>query len=202
MLKIAMAVLIIICSIVIVVSFFMPWAKAVTTSTKVASGLTDIVARNFAGTSLGDKIVSKMTQATEAVREFGDVQFKTTVSGYEIPVLVNRKDSTTALSFVQAFIPQAEGTGKRLLLIYLIPLMALLCIALVVLGMKNSIYIFLITIISGVVAIGGIYKAATANLANTMVKITLEHGLWQSLYGYLAIFIFSILWLMGNKARR
>lgn len=197
--KMVMGVLIIVCSLVIIGSFFMPWAKATTTASKVATGIKETVARELKGTSLEEKVVANFDKAIGAINEFGDVKFKTVVSGYEIPVLVNRKDSKTAISLAQVFTPDAENLGKKVLLVYLLPLMALLCIAFTVLGLKNELFVILIAIISGTISLGGLFKVSTANIQNNVVQITLERGLWQTLYGYLFIFIISVAWIVLSK---
>lgn len=197
--KMVMAGLIIICSVVIIASFFMVWAKAVTTATKVTTGVKEKVSETLGGSPFGAKLIANIDKANVALSEFGDVQFKTIVRGYEIPVMVNRKSSKTALSFIQVINPEAEGVGNKVLLIYLIPFLAIACIALAVLGLKNDIFVMIIILISGVISIGGLYKVMTANITNNIVQITLERGLWQTLYGYLLIFVFSILWVATNR---
>jgi len=200
--KTIMAILVMVAGLSIIASFFMPWAKATTTASKAATGVKEAVARQIKGASYEEKVLSKFDKAIGAINEFGDVQFKTVVSGYEIPVLVNRKDSKTAISLAQVFTPDAESLGKKALLVYLLPLMALLCIALAVFGLKNGVFVIAMAVISGIISIGGIFKVMTANISNNVVQITIERGLWQTLFGYLFIFIVSVVWFALGKLSR
>lgn len=197
--KIVLALLIIICSVVIVASFFMVWARAVTTAAKVASGIEEKVEKAFPGSPFAGKMIADLNKATEAINEFGDVQFRTVVRGYEIPVMVNRKFSKTALSLIQIFDPGAGNIGNKALLLYLIPFLALVTIVLTYLGLKSDIFVIIVCAISGVISVGGLYRVMTADISNNIVRITLDRGLWQTLYGYLMIFVFSIIWLITDK---
>lgn len=194
--KIILALLIVICGIAIIASFFMPWARAVTTATKVATGIKEKVQGSFGETPLAGRLIANLDKATEALNEFGDVKFRTVVSGYELPVFANRQESKTALSLIQVFSPGAEGIGKKILLVYLMPLLALACAALAVLGLKNDVFIIIIALISGAIAVPGLHKILTADISNNIVQITIERGLWQTLYGYLIIFILSAIWII------
>ncbi|MBP7056420.1 MAG: hypothetical protein KBB52_06185 [Candidatus Omnitrophica bacterium] len=199
--KTIMAALIIVCSVVIIGSFFMPWAKAVTTATKVAGGIErSLDAGPLGGSPFASKLIANIDKAKTALNVFGDVRFKTVVSGYEIPVMLNRQESKTALSLTQVFAPGAQNIGKKALLVYLLPLFALLCIALSLLAFKTDLFLLPVILISGLISTAGLYKVLTADITNNIVQITIERGLWQTLYGYLLIFIFSLLWFVLGRA--
>lgn len=194
--RIILALLIIICSVVVIASFFMPWAKASTSATKVATSVKKEIAGPFKELPFAGKLFANLDKATDAINEFGDVELKTVVRGCDIPLMVNKKESKTAISLVQVFQPEAEGLDEKVLLIYLIPLLALACAALALLGFKHDIFIIIVALISGAISIGGLYKVMTTNISSNIVQITIGRGLWQTLYGYLLIFIFSIVWLI------
>jgi len=198
--KIVLATLIIICGVVIVVSFFRPWAKAVTSPTKIAGGLKDAISDTLKDTGIADKLIAKVDTATATLNRFENVRFQTVVSGYELPVMVNRETSKTALSLVQIFDPKAADIGKKVLLVYLIPAGALLCIALAFLGMRHDIFVAIMAVLSGVVAAVGLTKLMTTDIANNVVQITIEMGLWQTLYSYLLICVFSVVWLVWDMS--
>ena len=96
--NIIFASLVIICAIVVVISFFIPWARANVSATKVATGLTASAASTLANTPFAGKFVRGLDTATTAINELGDITIKTQVSGYDIPTLVNKKSSKIALS--------------------------------------------------------------------------------------------------------
>lgn len=190
--KIILLSLVIITSIVIIVSFFMPWVRASTSVTKVS----EKVVSGLEGTPVAEKFISGLKKAVTAIEEFGDI--KTVVSGYDIPKMVNNKSSKIAISFTQVFFGDVKDLDKKSMLVYLMPLFAIVCVILAITGLKYKSSIVIMAVPSGVISLGGIYNLSTAKLSSAMVQITIEKGLWLTLYGYLIISILSILWLIVN----
>ena len=85
------------------------------------------------------------------------------------------------------------------MLVYLIPLFAIVCVILAVIGLKYKLAVIAMAVIGGAISIGGLYNLFTANLAALPVQITIMNGLWQTMYGYLLICILSIIWLITVK---
>ena len=203
--KIVLAALIVLCSLTVIHAFFLPWAKASASVTKVAKGLTESATSGFLeSTPFAGKFVRKLTSVTKKVSNLGDIEIKTMVSGYDIPTLINKKSSQIAISLGSAMFKDAKDLDKKSMLVYLLPLLALVCIGLAVLGLKNNIVVIIMAVISGAIAIGGLYNLMTVDLASLPVKISIEQGLWQTMYAYLLISVFSIIWIILNvlKAKK
>lgn len=194
--KIVFAALIVICSLAVIHGFFMPWAKASTSATRVASSLVDQASGPLAGSPFAGNFIKGLNKATQKVSDLGDIQIKTAVSGYDIPTLINKKTSQIAIAIGSVVFKDAKDLDKKSFLVYLFPILALVCIGLALLGMKNKIALIVMAVISGAISIGGLYNLMTVNLSNLVVTISIEQGLWQIMYSYLFICIISVVWFL------
>lgn len=192
---------IILCALIIIVSFFMPWAKATVNATKVAKNLADSASGKLQNTSFGGKLLQGFNQATNAIGNFGDIEVKTTVSGYDIPAMINKKSSHVAIQLAQLLFKDSKDLDKKSMLVYLLPLFAIACIALAIVGLKYKASIIATAIIGGAIGIGGLYKLIATDLSRLSVQISIEYGLWQTMYGYLLICILSIAWLVMESKK-
>ena len=197
--KIIFAALIVVLSVVIVVSFFMPWAKASVSVTKVAKGLTSAADTTLKDTPFAGKFIKDLNKATKAIDSLGNIEVKTTVSGYDIPTMVNKESSKTAVSLMTLFFKDAEGLGTKSMLVYLLPVFGIVCMALAVVGMKNKLAVAVMAIVSGAIAVWGLYNLMTAKLSSETYQIVILQGLWQTMYAYLLIFVLSVAWLATDK---
>jgi hypothetical protein len=197
--KMILSGLIIACSVMVIVSFFMPWANASVSVTKAATGLAAMVQKELGGTQYEKKVANFLQKAEKTIDTIGNVEVKTTVSGYDIPTLVQKRSSRSALSFVQIFFKGAQGLEKKVMLVYLLPLFGVACIFLTVLALTNKLYIIGPAVIGGVISAGGFYKLWTTNFSGAQYQIILLNGMWYTLYAYLLICILSIVWLATER---
>jgi hypothetical protein len=51
-------------------------------------------------------------------------------------------------------------------------------------------------VLSGGIAVGGLYNLMTVNLSNLPIQISIEQGLWQTMYAYLLICVIGIVWVV------
>lgn len=197
--KAVLAGLIIICSAIVIASFFMPWARTSVSVTKAAQGLAAMVESKLGGTPYAEKVSRALQKTEKAIDTVGNIEVRTTVSGYDIPTLVQKRSSRSALSLAQMFFKDAEGLEQRVMLVYLIPLFGVACIFFAVLALANRLYIIGPALIGGVIAGGGFYKLFTTNFSGEQYQIILLNGIWYTLYAYLAISILSIAWLIIDR---
>lgn len=196
------ACLIIVCAIMIIVSFFMPWARATVSVTKVARGLTDSASGELKNTPFAGKFIQGLNQVTDVIGDLGGIEMKTTVSGYDIPTMMHKKSSHVAIQLSQIIFKDAEDLDKKSMLVYLLPLFAIVCIALAVTGLRHEISVIAAALIGGIIGITGLYKLISTDLSGLPVKISIERGLWQTMYGYLLIFILGTAWfVMSRKSK-
>lgn len=179
----------------VIVGFIMPWATVATSATGVAKGLTGALK----DTPYASKIVGKVQEATDAISDLGDITVKSTVKGYQIPIMVNDKTSKVAISLAQIFFPEAQDLDKKSYLVYLFPILGVVCAILAFLGRRNKLYILLMIVISGAVAIGGLYKLHTTDVSNLMVRISIQDGLWYIMYSFLFIALVGVVDFVVNK---
>lgn len=179
----------------------MPWAKASVNVTKVAKNLAESQSGKLKNTSFAGNFVKEFDRATNAIGNLGDLEVKTTVSGYDIPTMVNKKSSHVAVQLAEILFKDAQDMDKKIMLVYLLPLLAIACIALAITGLRYKISVIAAAIIGGAIGIGGLYELIATDLSKLPVQISIESGLWQTMYGYLLISILSITWLITESKK-
>lgn len=195
--KMVLFSLVIICAIAIISGFFMPWAKASVSATKVAKDLAGSASKGMLeNTPFAGKFIRGLDKATSKISDLGDINIKTMVSGYDIPTLVNKKSSQIAIAIASTMFKDAKDLDKKSMLVYLLPLFAIVCVVLGLVGIKNKIAIIVMALISGGISIGGLYNLMTADLSKLPIQISIEQGLWQTMYSYLMICIISVIWFV------
>ena len=194
-----LSALIIVTAAVIVISFFMPWARVSISAMGVSKELTGKVDSTLKDTPFAGKVVNKLQEVTDTLSSIGDIKLKTRVSGYSIPVLVNEKSSKVAISLMQILFKNTKDLDIKSYLVYLLPICGIFCAIAGILGYKNKIYILAIIIVSGVISIIGLYNLYTAHLENVAVEITIMDGLWLTMYGFLFIFLVGITWIALDR---
>ena len=130
------------------------------------------------------------------IGSLGDVNIKTVVTGYNIPNLVNSETSKVALSLTQILFKSVEGLDWKSYLVYLIPLFAIICAVLSILGTKKKLYIIPIVIIGLVIFFEGVYNIKTADLSSMAVQISIQKGMWLTLYAFLFMALTGGVWLV------
>lgn len=194
-----LVIFIVIATIVIITSFFMPWAHARTSVGRVSSHVNRSIGDSFSALPFVDNIVASIKDTTDVMRDLGaDVDISTVVSGYNIPRMINDKSSKIALSFAESFFGTVKDLDKKSMLVYLMPIFAIVCVMLSIAGMRYKLSVILMLLLSGGISVGGLYVLKTMNLSNELVDIVIGKGLWRTMYGYLWIFIISILWLVTD----
>ena len=197
--KVILLSLVVICAIAIIHGFFMPWAKASASATKVAKGLAKSATGGILeNTPFAGKFVRELDKATNKILDLGDIQIKTAVSGYDIPTLINKKTSQIAIAIASVMFKDVKDLDKKSMLVYLLPLLALVCIGLAIAGLKNKIAVIVMAVLSGGIAVGGLYNLMTVNLSNLSIQISIEQGLWQTMYAYLIISVIGIVWIVTD----
>ena len=203
MLRKVLAGLIVLASIITVVSFFMPWARVSVSAAGVSKELSGALsAKQLQGTPIANKVAKELGKITNILTGFGDIDIKTTVSGYQIPGMVNNETSKVALSVAQILSRDASGLDKKIYLVYLLPLLGIICGILAVIGLKSKAWIIIMLVISGAVGVAGLYNLSTANLIHVAVKVDIMEGLWNTMYAFLFIFLSGIVWLIPAKKAR
>ena len=109
--------------------------------------------------------------------------------------MMNTKSSQVAVALAGIFLKDAKDEDKKSYAVYLMPIFALVCAGMALFGMKNKIALIVMAVISGGISIVGLFKLMTTDLNNAVVAISIENGLWQTLYAYLLICVIGVVWL-------
>ncbi|MFH1791714.1 MAG: hypothetical protein ABH885_07030, partial [Candidatus Omnitrophota bacterium] len=94
-----------------------------------------------------------------------------------------------------------EDLDKKSYLVYVIPLIGIICAALALLGMKNKLFIFIMICLSGAVSLGGLRNIMTMDTGTLPVSIVIGKGLWNTLYAFLFIFLTGVTWIFIVKKK-
>ena len=120
--RIILLALVVICALAIVHAFFMPWAKASASATKVAKSLAKSATGGMLeNTPFAGKFIRGLSRATDKISDLGDIQIKTAVSGYDIPTLINKKSSQIAIAIASVMLKDAKDLDKKSMLVDLLP---------------------------------------------------------------------------------
>lgn len=182
-------------ALITVIGFMLPWATVATS----VMGVSKEVTGSLADTPFAGKVMKEVNAVTDAVSNVGDIELKSIVRGYQIPMMVNDKSSKVALSVAEIFFPEAEGLDWKSYLVYLLPGLGILCGILAFFSTVNRICIFIMTAIGAVLGTIGLYKLYTTDVSSLAVKINIQNGLWYTMYSFLLIGIAGIVWLVLEK---
>jgi fatty acid desaturase len=146
-------------AIVIVISFFLPWAHVESQEVGMFS-----------------KILTGKSQAEIA-----------SISGFGIPAMANSQDSRLAISVIKIFNPGVKDADKKSYLIWFVPIFAVIAAALLILLGNNKWVSLALGVICALIFVVGIYKIATTDMNKLVLNIRIGTGLWLTLYGYLGM---------------
>ena len=119
--KKVLLVLIVIASLVVVKAFFMPWAGVSTSVVRASRELTGSAEKKFGKFPELTKAFKELKKATDKIEFLGDVEIRSTISGYDVPRMVNQKSSKVALSLAQTIFKDAKDLDKKSYLVYALP---------------------------------------------------------------------------------
>jgi len=115
------------------------------------------------------------------------------ISGYDVPVLANRKDSKLIMTIAQIFSPNTKDVDKKSWLIWGVPIFAVLLVLLNLIFGANK----WVALGTGIIAVAvfavAVFKISTTELDKVVISVSIAKGLWNTLYGYLGIGILSLL---------
>jgi len=197
--KIIFSTLVIIAACVIVLAFFQPWARVQASVTGVSKDLMDQASGELKDTPAAAKFINKLKGVTDAISGLGDIEIKTQVSGYNVPRMVNNKTSKVALSLAQIMFKSTEGLDWKSYLVYALPLCAILCAVLSVIGTRQKMAVLVMLILSGAISLAGLYNLHTMDIGTASIKITIAEGLWDSMHAFLFIAGTSLAWFIVDR---
>jgi len=199
MAKKILTILIILASALIIRSFFMPWVTVDTTVIKAAGEM----AANPKGKMIeaeGLRIAFFKNMGSIFYPAFRciDKEIEVVASGYGIPELMHGEEARFIVPFMETLFKDVDHIDRKSYFVYGFPIIAVVCIFFAILGLRSKIPVILTLMICEAISIIGIYNlksAADAESKVTFADLTIEIGMWYSLYAFLFIFIMSFLWL-------
>jgi len=146
-------------TILIFIAFFLPWIHV---ESKMVGGIT--------------KVLTGKSQA-EITR----------ISGFTIPILANSQDARFAISVIKIFSPKVTNLDKKIWLIWIVPLFAVVIFLLSLSLGKSRLFNLLICLIGVMIFVVGFYKIKTTDLDKLVLNAKIGQGIWLTLWGYLGL---------------
>lgn len=176
-----------------VAGFIMPWASIRTGKLpgQVHQTLHDTGLDSLTK-GLGDNVSRVTLQfkrgAETIVGDLPDVsKLPSQVNGPEIPAFVNRKDNAVAIALAEMLTGQTD-IGKKSYAVYLVPGLALAFGLLLTTGLAGVPAVcWAVAALSAAVSGGGFWKLLTTPTESLVVAITIQTGLWLSLWAYVGL---------------
>ena len=170
--KLAKLVIITRC-IVIIVAFFLPWVNV---ESQQAGSIT--------------KVLTGKRQGNIA-----------SISGIQIPMMANSDESRLLISIAKIFFPKVDNVDKKSFMVCLIPLLALLIIALNLTIGSNKLVQLGCAVLGVLIFAVAFFKIMTTDMDKLVLQINIGIGLWLILLSYLAIGMVSTIRLVTRKQR-
>jgi len=165
---------ILICALIIIVAFFLPWVKveseAVGTFSKILTGKQQQLISN--------------------------------ISAFQVPIMANDQDARLMISIIKIFNPKVENADKKSYLIWSIPILAALMLLVSFLYGKNKWVNLILGVISCLIFFVAVYKIKTTNMDKLVLKVTTAPGLWLALWGYLGIGIAGLVAFIKGSLKK
>lgn len=150
-------------TVVIFLSFFLPWV------------------------SVGSKQVGAVTKLLTGKSQ----ETIHSISGFQVPVLANGPDARLIISIAKIFSPGISGVDKKSYLIWIVPLLAVIMFFARMIW-KNNKWVHLGTAVIGcAIFFVAVWQIKSTDLDKLVLQIRIVCGLWLIFWSYLGIGVLS-----------
>ena len=118
-------------------------------------------------------------------------QGKMVLSGYDIPVVATSSEALLVNNLITLLLGPSDNIALKSSLVYLVPILAVICGLLGLLSIQGRFYSILLILISGGISGGGYYKLREVSVENMLVDVEFQLGL------YIVLGCFGIIALIG-----
>ena len=170
---------------VIVISFFLPWISVESEPIDLITKPVDLIAKPL------DFITNTLTGETESKTESSGTFFS--ISAFKVPILANSAEVRLMISIIKIFNPGIQGADKKSYLIWSIPGLAVIIFVMSLFLSRNRWFNLAVGILGITIFSVAAFKITTTNLDKLVLKVTIDQGLWLTLYGFLGMGILCAL---------
>ena len=124
------------------------------------------------------------------------------ISGYQVPILANSSESKLVISVIKLFNPGIKDADKKSWLIWAVPGLAVVMLALLWFWGRNKWLQLALGIIGVAIFAVATFKILTTNLDKMVLRVSIVYGLWALLTGYLllgSVCLFNFVSLLKGK---
>jgi hypothetical protein len=150
-------------SVFIFISFFLPWVGV---ESAVTGGIS--------------KVLKKEAKPITAI------------SGFRVPIMANGPESKLMITILKLFNPGVKDADKKSYLIWLVPGLSLILLAVIWFLASNKWANLAVGILGVALFAGATFKILTTDLDKAVVKVNIMYGMWLTLVGYLIIGILCL----------
>ncbi len=166
----------------VIVGFFLPWATLDIRTTQLEREIAAHARRGFARAFSGAKPSSWGSRKPSR----GMPLIPSRVSGFQVPMLANRPNVRVATSLVAVFTKKQEQVGLKSWVVYLLPLIALVCAWLMTICGEQRWMAAGTALVCAGIGGSGLWVLLTTN-TRALYAISIGVGLWLSLAAYLVM---------------
>ena len=168
------------CVAAAVAGFFLPWVRMDIGTSKSSKQL-----ESAARTSLGKtfKVGGSKEPSWIRHRATRTATLPTRISGFQIPVLANRKNAKVVTDLVKLFTKRDEHLGFKSYAVYGLPGLAVVCGLLLSWGGRRRLLVAGVAVLCAAVAGGGCWTLLTTD-TRAACGVAIGAGLWLSLWAY------------------
>ena len=159
---------------VAVAAFFMPWARFSVAKPGIAQAVQGLGRVTLEVRGGGRTVTTSLADLTRLPQE---------VTGAGIPRLVRNQDAQAGLMVLELLTGRQQHAELKSLAVYLVPGLALAAALALTLGVPPAAIGPACALIAGI----GASKLWAAQAASSMVKVTIEFGLWLSMAAYVGL---------------
>ncbi|MBN1793819.1 MAG: hypothetical protein JW844_02515 [Candidatus Omnitrophica bacterium] len=121
------------------------------------------------------------------------------LSGYDIPLMADSPDARVLTDLFSFFIGDSDYITLKSCLVYLVPIVAIVCGLLGLLSIQGRVYSAALIMLSGTVAAGGYYKLYYRDAAHMLLYCELKVGIPIILCSFGVIAVIGIFKLLIGK---
>ncbi len=178
-----------VCAAATWIGFVLPWVHVEPRAPELLEQLT----QTTEGQTLLGKLTGKVSRVTATVRRgaetvTGDLSslqdLPRQINGIQVPRLANDQRTKVAMALVELFMGTAQGIGWKSSLVYLLPGLATLAAALLMLLGGQPRIAWGVAGVSLLICAVGSWKLATAVPSSPLLAVAIGPGLWVSMAAY------------------
>lgn len=167
--------LIVLLTLLIIIAFFMPWVRIESQA-----------------------VVGELSKLLTGKEE----KISQSLSGFQVPAMANQQDARLAIAVMKIINPESQKVDQESYLIWLVPLLAVVILILSIILAQNQWVHLAGGAIGVLIFIIGLYKINSMHMDQTFLNVSIESGIWLTLWAYLGLGLVELINFLTLLLRR